>query len=206
MAGRGAILRARREALGLSVDELSVATRIPVEHLCAIEDDRLHDVPKGPYAAAYQRTLAHALDVPEADPNPDPHEPPDPTAGAPLWVVRALATSSVVALLGLVAWQLWQQTSPPTDIVPPPIEPDQVVEVKAQRNTHVRLVVDGEVAVDRSLPGGESVEVAGHERIEVDVPSMADVRIRWNGVSVSPQGRQDAPRRLVFVDDVGPSP
>jgi transcriptional regulator with XRE-family HTH domain len=204
MAVRGAMLRQRREELGLSLDELSVATRIPVPHLEALEADRLHELPQGPWADAYRRTLIAELGLSEEDGSEEaePERLPPP-AGAPLWLVRTLAGSSVLALLGLVGWQLWQAAAPVAPDEPVEVIPDQVVVVVARRNTRVRLEVDGEVEVDRALPGGERVKVAGHDQIVLEVPATADVRVEWNGSTLTPQGRQDAPRRLVFVDDVG---
>jgi transcriptional regulator with XRE-family HTH domain len=206
----GSALRERRGQLGLSLDEISVATRIPVEHLEAIEKERPQDLPPGPYAAAYARLLTQHLDlklpeeaVTEAVVEEVPFERAPPPA-APLWLVRLLAGGSALALILLVLVQGWQRFVPEPE--PVVVVPDQFVVVTARRSGRVKAVVDGEVVHDDVLAGGQSLELEGHQRVEVEVPSTSRFRFQWNGETVVPQGLQDHPRRLVFVDDVGPLP
>ena len=49
--------------------------------------------------------------------------------------------------------------------------------------------------------GFDRIELAARERLEVELTAIGDVKLEWNGEAVVPQGRQDAPRRLVFIDD-----
>ncbi|MCB9681594.1 MAG: helix-turn-helix domain-containing protein [Alphaproteobacteria bacterium] len=72
----GRDLRRRREALGLSVDDVADATAIPVDYLRALEDGALHLLPPGPYATAYARTCRRYLERFEATAAPRPHDPP----------------------------------------------------------------------------------------------------------------------------------
>lgn len=130
-----------------------------------------------------------------------PPPPPAPT-GVPLWAVRLISLGLLFALIALLSHNAWRKWHPP---VPPGSgPPDQHVVVRAQREVHVRVVVDGEVSVDRVLANGETVDVTGRDRVEVDLPAVEDARIDYNGERIVPQGRQDEPRRLVFIDDVGP--
>ena len=80
---RGAELRERREARGLSLAEVSEATGITVEHLQALEEDRPGDLPPGPYASAYERTLGKVLGL-STTPQAAPAETPE-RRSAPLW-------------------------------------------------------------------------------------------------------------------------
>ena len=88
---------------------------------------------------------------------------------------------------------------------------DQTLTIRAVRDVSVRVVVDGEVAFDGKIPAKDAdgkpyrmPPFQARDRIEVEVPSVESVKMAWNGEAVVPQGRQDVPRRLVFIDDVGP--
>jgi transcriptional regulator with XRE-family HTH domain len=201
-------LRLRREARGLSVDDAAKATRIPVAHVEAIEAGRFDDLPEGPYRAGLLRAYAAWLGV-----EPDPGvlaslapETPPRAREIPLWAVRAGAAALCVALGAGFLWTLSTEWTAPEAGAPspPPNAPDQHVSLTARRTTHVKILVDGEVVLDRAVPGGERVEVAGHRRIELHLEGADAVRVEYNGDLVVPQGRQDVPRRLVFADDLDP--
>jgi len=203
-----ALLRLRREARGLSVDAAARATKIPVAHIEAIEAGRFGELPEGPYRAGLLKAYAAYLDV-EPDPDVLRGLAPEPVARrleVPLWLVRGVAAALCVALAVAFVWTLTVDRSDPSgvSVAPPPNAPDQHVSVTARRTTHVKLVVDGEIVLDRPIPGGERVEVAGHRRIEVHLEGADAARVEYNGDVVVPQGRQDVPRRLVFVDDLDP--
>lgn len=200
-------LRARREALGLTLEQVQKDTRIPLAHLAAIEEGRLEDLPEGPWRDAYVRAYRERLGLaPDAAPDEDVPVPAPP-GRVPLAAVRIVAGAAVLSLLGLVAWQLRPEELPldlgdgsgsvASD------EPDQLVKVRANREVRLRILVDGAVAVERTLANGEQVEVAGKDRVEIELPAAEAARIEYNGDVVTPQGRQDEPRRIVFVDDAG---
>ena len=62
-ANLGAALRALRESQGLSLDRLSLATRVKPQYLAAIEAMRLEDLPSRPFTVGYVRAYATALGV-----------------------------------------------------------------------------------------------------------------------------------------------
>lgn len=217
--GPGAAIRTRRTDLGLSLDDVAAATRIPVAHLRAIEEGEYDKLPSGPYAAGYVRTLCDYLRVEDLDlPSvPVPTYPP-PRATTPrtsdasdpgaVWVqgpslawVQRLALVSAMGLFALVISVLLQVTNPLDPTLPLPEGEDQVLEIKAQARTHVRMVADGEVVLDKVLAPKEAHTVTWREAVSVDVQAVADVRLAWNGTRIRPQGQQRTPRRLVFVED-----
>src|ERR1700736_4766509 len=59
--GIGAALRGAREALGLTLDEISETTRVRVRHLEAVETGRLDQLPSRPFTIGYVRAYAKAL-------------------------------------------------------------------------------------------------------------------------------------------------
>ncbi|MEZ4319172.1 MAG: helix-turn-helix domain-containing protein [Myxococcota bacterium] len=197
MSGIGARLKEAREARGLALSDVAAQTRIPEAHLASIEADRLDALPPGPYRSAWLRTYCELVDVEEPIDLPSPGEPPL----VPLNVVRALGLGTLFMALGLIAWLQWGP-SRKVDVRPPvPAGPDQEVAISALRNVALRVEVDGESAYDAVLTGGETLEFAAHDIIEIEVPAVDAVKLRFNGERIVPQGRQDEPRRLVFVDD-----
>lgn len=209
MNQRGQALRLRREALGWSLEQVAAETRIPVEHLVALESGRLETLPAGPYAEAWLRTLEAHLGAPEASAAGGSAAGVAPSAvgpvsgGIPLGMVRWVAVGSVALLVGVIAWNA---TGPvggdsPGIAVEPDVA-DQHLVVRARRNAHVRVVADGELVVDKQLVGGQQIEVDARDTIELEVDATDALRIDFNDEHIVPQGRQDEPRRLVFIDDV----
>lgn len=199
--GRGATIRARRLALGRTIEQVAATTKIPVAHLEALEEDRVEDLPAGPYAAAYLRALQAELDL-DASTDSEPEPQFTPPSGAPLWLVRAIAATSVLGLVVVLASFTWERLAhriaPGTPVDAPP---DQVVVILPLRSTTLRVVTDGEQRQDGQVSGGQRLEFEARDTIEVEVRAISDVKLEWNGQEIVPQGRQDAPRRLVFQDD-----
>ena len=197
----GAVLRGRREELGLTLEQVASATRIPFEHLVALEDGRPSDLPAGPYGDAYLRALEDYLDLPLDA----PVLPPGDDGSVPLWAVRWLAVASVLAVFGTVAWQTWKPTADggPIREEVASAAPALEVQISPRKSVHVKVLVDDAVALDAQIPGGRAITFAGKRRVAVEVPAVDAVRIEYDGQPIVPQGRQDAPRRLVFIDDVG---
>lgn len=193
----GPRLRSAREARGLALEEVSAKTRIPQAHLAAIEAGRFDSLPPGPYRQAWLRTYCELLDVEE------PHVPPSPGEPSliPLNVVRAVGLGTLFTALGLISWLQWGPSSRTDSRPPQPDVADQFVSIAARQNTRVEARVDGEPAHNGILTGGDSLEFSAHRRIELDVSAVEGVRIRYNGERIVPQGRQDSPRKIVFIDD-----
>ena len=199
MTTRGAAVRSRREELDLELSAVASATRIPAEHLRAIEADDLDALPEGPYAVAYLRTLEDYLEV-DLRSDEVGRTAANRPSGSSLLVARLAAGGAIALLVGVMVWVAWPQ--PSEDSVPVPVPPDQVVKITAKRNLDLKVVVDGETVFDKVLVGGKSQEFAGHREVMVEVDAVQSARIWYNGSSITPQGRQDSPRRLVFVDDL----
>lgn len=215
MIGRGDQVRKRREALGRTREQVSAETRIPVEHIVALEAGDLESLPAGPYADAWLRKLEQHLGLPSPEgsataPGAPPRKtqrPPEPATGIPLWVVRMVAGVALGALVAVIVWRTWEARSIELPSAPVPTDTiDQEVLVRVLRNTQLKVVADGTVVREGRVAGGDEIEVRAMERIELDVQAAGAVRIDYNGERIVPQGRQDEPRRLVFVDDRGATP
>jgi cytoskeletal protein RodZ len=113
-AGIGAQLRAEREGQGLTVEQVSAETRIPVRHLQTIEEGAFARLPGRTYATGFARTYAKLLGLePElvveqvrAEMGAQPQEPdraarfePGDPARVPSARLSWLALAAVVLLL-----------------------------------------------------------------------------------------------------------
>lgn len=205
MIERGRAVRERREALGVSREDASAETRIPVAHLAALEEGRLQALPAGPYAEAWMRTLEAHFGLPVGPGGTSVATPP--ASGAPLWVVRVVAGVAVGGLLAALVWRYGGDAARIATTPQPAADGvDQEVIVRALRNTSVTVIADGVVVREGELPGGEEIEVRAADRIELQVAATGALRLDYNGERIVPLGRQDEPRRLVFVDDGGGGP
>jgi hypothetical protein len=204
-AGAGAAIRAHRERLGQTLEEVARATHIPRQHLQAMEDDRFADLPAGPYASAYLKAVEDHLGA--AVPPEAPAHAPPPSAILPLVAVRGIAGLMVLAMALAIGWQVDQRWGTPAAASPAvrvaPVA-DRHVAVTARRSVELTVAVDGGPPQEQAVAGGDTVRLDAFDRIEVDVPALEAVRVELDGVAIVPQGRQDAPRKLVFVDDGGP--
>lgn len=81
--------------------------------------------------------------------------------------------------------------------------PDQQVMLSLDEEMRVRVVADGRVVSDGPLaPTTNPPHVFGaHDKLEISLPTLDGVRLRYNGEPLTPLGAQARPRRLVFVDD-----
>lgn len=119
--------------------------------------------------------------------------------------MRGVGFVSVVVwgLAALVYVSQWM--TPAADqggsVATPATPSGQFLAVEVRRNTVLRVTADGAVVVDRRVEPGEQLEWKGVRSLIVEGAAPEALRIEWNGQRVVPLGRQDEPRRLVFVDD-----
>lgn len=199
--GTGEALRVRREELGQTLQQVARATRIPVEHLQAMEADRFDKLPAGPYAAAYLKAVEDHLGaaVPVED-----HAPVAlPQSAFPLAFVRMVALLSVAAMAAAIFVSYRTRFTPPAPAepeIPAAPVPDQQVIVVARRTVDLKVKVDGQPVLGRNVAGGERLVFDAFDLVEVELPALDAVKFEFNGETIVPQGRQDVPRRLVFAD------
>jgi cytoskeletal protein RodZ len=131
----GAALKAAREFRGLSLQDVSDATRIRRTYLAAVEDMRLEELPSRPFTLGYIKAYAKHLDLdPEEAVNrfkessPDPDEP----LRAPVGVRRErdprmgmIIAGGVLIVAAIVLWNIAQRAIS-EDAPPPPTAPESV--------------------------------------------------------------------------------
>lgn len=124
----GAALKAAREFRGLSLQDVSDATRIRRTYLAAVEDMRLEELPSRPFTLGYIKAYAKHLDLdPEEavsrfkESSPDPDEP----LRAPVGVRRErdprmgmIIAGGVLIVAAIVLWNIAQRAI--SEEAPPP--------------------------------------------------------------------------------------
>lgn len=128
----GAALKAAREFRGLSLQDVSDATRIRRTYLAAVEDMRLEELPSRPFTLGYIKAYAKHLDLdPEEavarfkDSSPDPDEP----LRAPVGVRRErdprmgmIIAGGILIVSAIVLWNIAQRAIS-EEAPPPPTAP-----------------------------------------------------------------------------------
>ncbi len=112
----GGMMRAARQQLGLSLQDLAEATRIKRPFLLAIEEMRLEDLPSRPFTLGYVRAYAIALnlnpeemverfkqDSPGETDDLKPPIGPDKQTDPRVWLIGCAAT---VLICAVVVWNL----------------------------------------------------------------------------------------------------
>jgi cytoskeleton protein RodZ len=131
----GAALKAAREFRGLSLQDVSDATRIRRTYLAAVEDMRLDELPSRPFTLGYIKAYAKHLDFdPEEavarfkESSPDPDEP----LRAPVGVRRErdprmgmIFGGGILIVSAIVLWNIAQRAIT-EDAPPPPTAPESV--------------------------------------------------------------------------------
>jgi|SRR5581483_1351123 len=111
----GQYLNQQRELRALTLEEVAKATRVPLEHLRALEEDRIQDLPGDAFAIGYIRNYARCIGL-----SPDEAvlryqeerraagHPADPAGRrAPVrWIAPAIA---VALLAALAVWLLFMR-------------------------------------------------------------------------------------------------
>ena len=75
--------------------------------------------------------------------------------------------------------------------------PSESISIALDEGMKVKVVADGRVAWDKTLPPTTTTPhvFSAHDRLEVDLPTLDGVRLRYNGEPLTPLGAQARPRR-----------
>jgi cytoskeleton protein RodZ len=153
----GAALKAARQSLGLSLDEISEITRVRARHLQAIEAAQMDQLPSRPFTIGYVRAYAQALGL-DADATAarfrSEHPSPDDELHSPVGLrhdnkarnggLAALATFLVVAIVG---WNVTRHV-----MAAPQHRPPAVAASHAAALALVNTAASGPFSVNAPLP------------------------------------------------------
>ncbi len=200
----GELLRRARERRGLTLQQISQDTKIPLRHLSALERDEFAALPGGMYRRAEVRAYAdavgldrsvalswldHALEqtVPRTAPSVQVAVPQPVFASVR---ARVLLTSGVAVAAGVIAFATWVRQPGAADVTslaaPVPPLATSVVPVPAAPN-QVLVATSGSIAEPASAPPSERPEPATvpasalEPRLTV-ITEPAGARVTVNGV------------------------
>lgn len=228
--GIGRALHKARLRRRKSLEEASRDTRLRVDYLLALEEERFDDLEGEVYVRAFLRSYAGYLglnpdkvmavfDAAFGPPPPAPppgHGPPGvPPVGheirrllnrSPSWVLAAAA--AMIVLLSAAATGLLDrsastpQAAPLT--VPPELEalPAKVrVDLAARSEVHAVVHIDGTIAFSGPLRNGDVRSFEAQERVDVRLSRGGAVRMQVCGADMGLAGHPDR----AFVGSFGPS-
>ena len=207
MATLGEQLRAAREGAGLTLEEAAALTRIPRQHLSALEADELAALPAVPFARGFIRIYADILGVP-AEPLLEAYawqlgaasyaiEPPasliERRAGIlPLAVVLVAAALIAVVVLAIVN----RPEDEGGDTVPGPatqpaetdgeLPPGSVLELVTAGELQLEVQVDGQTAFQGRIGSGSRQRWTPQQNITIHASDAGLVELTIDG---QPAGR-----------------
>jgi len=135
---RGDLLRQARLKRGLTLEQISGSTKIPLRHLTALEDGAFLALPPDIYRRAEVRAYADAVGLDravalawlegamnEAMPDRAPQVPPAVVLPDSALSVRpgVLVTAAVAAVAALTAFAIWVRQPDAGDLAAPPVDP-----------------------------------------------------------------------------------
>jgi hypothetical protein len=208
----GQDLHAARLERGLTLEDVSAHLKIRVHLLDAMERDALEELPGPPFGEkflAQYRAFVGLAPLPPRVPEPTP-EPmitrEEPLLSAP--IKRGLGIG-VGALLVLLLLAVIFRDRPASGLAG---EPDMRLYLTSVDQLRVRAFADGrelDAAEAQVLRPGKKVPFDAYDRLEVELPRLEGVTLRWRGpgqendIPFKPLGGLGSPRKLVFIDDRG---
>jgi cytoskeletal protein RodZ len=228
--GVGSALRRAREVRGLSLDEAARDTRLRVDQLDALEEERFDDLAGEVYVRASVRTYAsylgldaekvaraYALTAEEIEPTPPPAKlgPVERMIAATRIRdnQRFLLVAAASILVILVAFGLLSrgEAAPPKAEIPAstssPVPSDPTIEVVvvARGDVELESEVDG-VPASYVLRPGETITLVALETLALTVADGSLVDVSFDGEDVT-EGVPGVPHRYHFTfEDVGGEP
>ncbi len=229
--GVGPALRKAREKRRVTLDEASRDTKLSIEHLRALEEERFGDLLGEVYVRGSLRTYAQYLGV-------DPDKvitaygrhveeagapPPPPGLGR---VERAIAATRIrdnqrlmvvlattVLVMAVVFGFLSRGksspapanlASPPAAVVP--ITRSVDAELVALRNAQVTYTADHNAPVTISLQKGETRAISATSALAIRIEDGGTVQLTVNGSELGAPGKAGIPWQRTFTFDTGGSP
>ena len=228
--GVGSALRRAREVRGLSLDEAARDTRLRVDQLDALEEERFDDLAGEVYVRASVRTYAsylgldaekvaraYALTAEEIEPTPPPAKLGPVERMIAATRIRdnqrflLVAAASILVILLAFGFLSRGEAAPPKAEIPAstssPVPSDPTIEVVVVARSDVGLEskADGAPA-SYSLRPGETITLVAQESLEFTVSDAGLADVSFDGEDVT-AGFPGVPHTYRFaLDDVGGEP
>jgi cytoskeleton protein RodZ len=220
----GELLKREREMREITLNELTVATRVAPKFLEALENEDWTRLPGGVFNRGFVRAIARYLGLSEehflaeydlahgelAAPRPTaPHPIPSPSR----WIVAAgllVILFAITALIagGIYSWRRYaerraakralasaNQTPSGLPAALPNLIPDDAaaagspsgaldLALSTSAPTHIRIIADGKLLLDDSVPAGTTRHFAAANQFEVTTADSKGVLLELNGRAI----------------------
>ncbi len=225
----GEHLRREREMRGVSLEEISAATRIGTRFLEALENEQWDRLPGGVFNRGFVRAIARFLGLDEetlvgeyalatndrlpAGAWTGNVPPADSRARRLPWLLAllavAIAAAGWFAWRGYVSWRTARRASAAaaskaTPSAPLPsfvAEAPEMLELKieAGKTTAVRVVADGKRAFDGKFTAGQTQRFRAREQLEVWTRNSSALLLELNGQTLAPLGPPGRPAKATLT-------
>jgi len=225
----GELLKRERELREVSLNELTVKTRVAVRFIEALENEDWKKLPGGVFNRGFVRVIARYLGLSEEhflaeyDLAHGDHSVigapsvPNPIPSPPKWLVGAGLLVILLTIAGLITgsvygWRRYaahraakralassQTTQPQTSSAS--VLPNLIAEAAAatsssaldlalstSASTHVRVLADGKILADETIPLGTARHFSAAHQFEVTAADAAAVLLELNGQAIPPLG------------------
>jgi cytoskeleton protein RodZ len=236
----GELLKRERELREVSLNELTVKTRVPPKFLEALENEDWGRLPGGVFNRGFIRAIARYLglseerflaeyDVAHRDHEVIPPPAPlNPIPSPPKWLVGlGLLLILSAAIAGLVTgsvygWRRYaahreakravassQQSQPPGSAASalPNLMPEAAAAIPTSTlnlrlltsaGTHIRVLADGKVLVDKTFPAGTARHFSAARQLEITAADPSAVLLELNGQAIPLPGAPGSSSTMVL--------
>ena len=228
----GQRLRAAREALGMSLDEIATSTRIPTRHLTSLETGEFAKLPAPTYSVGFAKSYAGAVGLNRQEIGDQlraeiggtrlaPHqteqfEPMDPARAMPRWLIFAVI-AAIIAVVAAASWLNSRSQSAPDNVVaeqssmldpsspagPPAAQAAQPVVITANQQAWIQVKDGATLLTEGVLETGKSFEVPPSATAPMLTTAKAEALRISVGTATAPQVGPAA-TRLANVSLLGP--
>jgi cytoskeleton protein RodZ len=199
----GELLHRERELREISLNELTVGTRVPLKFIEALQNEDWEKLPGGIFNRGYVRAIARFLGLSEerflAEYDQAIGERSDalPSRNAEnripaprKWLVVFAALILLLAVAGAVAGAVrgWRRYSADRAAKHAAASVPLDLALSTSVATHVRVLADGKLLLDADLPAGESRRFSAAQQFEVTAADSGGVLLALNGQTMPSLG------------------
>jgi cytoskeleton protein RodZ len=232
----GELLKRERETREISLNELTVATRVPLKFLEAFENEGWEKLPGGVFNRGFVRAIARYLglseehllaeyDLAHGESKIVAPPPENPIPSPSKWLVALGVLVILLGVAGVVAGSVYgwhryaahhaakrsvassaqSQSQPQSPAALPnlafnaapspvssasaaPASPVLDLTLSTSAATRVRVVADGKILLNRTLPAGETRHFSAARQFQVTAADPSGVLLELNGQAMPPLG------------------
>jgi len=223
----GQRLRREREQRGISLDEISLSTKIGTRFLLAMEEDKFDKLPGGVFNKGFIRAYARRVGIDEEQAVADYLDAVRETAPAneletspevfPVLLPEVakksvaeqipwgvLASLLLAVALASCVWSYYRRPLPrPGPYRVPTVSKSSsfLVSIKAREDSWISITADGKVILDQILVAPAEKSVQAQKEVVIKAGNAGGLEFSFNGTKLPPQGDYGQVKSLNFGAD-----